>query len=50
VYGYRGDQPGVAHGATAAMEDLIIEAELILHLTAAAIVHIVRKNEIERTD
>ena len=42
-YAFRGDQQGIAHGATQAFEDQTAEAELLLHWTAAAITYLVRK-------
>lgn len=43
LYGYRGDEQAIAHGATARLQDLVPEAELVLHWCAASIVYLVKK-------
>jgi hypothetical protein len=44
VYAYRGDEDAVAHGATAELEDLDEDAELIVHIAAALIVYLAKKS------
>ena len=44
VYGYRGDEQAIAHGAISALQDLIAEAELLLHWCAAAILYLAKKS------
>jgi len=44
LYGYRGDEQAIAHGATTALQDLIAEAELVLHWCAAAMVYLAKKS------
>jgi len=43
LYGYRSDEQAIAHGATAALEDLVPEAELVMHWCAAAMAYLVKK-------
>lgn len=43
LYGYRGDEAAIAHGATRPLDEIIPEAEMILHWTAAAIIYFVKK-------
>ena len=43
IYGYRGDEQAIAHGATSALSDIIAEAELVLHWCAATMVYMVKK-------
>jgi len=43
LYAYRGDEQAVAHGATQEPRDLIAEAELVLHISAAVIVYFSKK-------
>lgn len=49
LYGYRGDEQAVAHGATQARKDLLPEAELVLHWSAAAIVYLIAKQQRKQT-
>jgi len=42
LYAYRGDQPGVAHGAVGASKVTIDEAEFVLAASAATIVYLVK--------
>jgi hypothetical protein len=45
LYAYRGDEEGVAHGATSTeLANLAAEAEMILSWTAGAIVYFTKKN------
>lgn len=44
LYAYRGDEQAVAHGATQGPKDLIAEAELVLHASAATIVYLHKKS------
>jgi hypothetical protein len=48
LYAFRGDQSGVVHGAVTSLTDLVLEAELILHGTASAIVYLVKKANSEK--
>jgi hypothetical protein len=43
LYGYRGDEQAVAHGATQALAQINHEAEMVLHWTAATISYLVKK-------
>ncbi len=43
VYAYRGNEPGVAHGAVDASKVTEAEAELILAMSAAMIIYLVKK-------
>ena len=43
--GFRGDQQGIGHGATDALDELTAEAELVLHWCAAGILYLVKKSE-----
>jgi hypothetical protein len=43
IYAYRGDQPGVAHGLVGASKVTVDEAELILAMSAAIIIYLVKK-------
>ena len=43
VYAYRGSEPGVAHGAVATSKVTEAEAELILAMSAAMIIYLVKK-------
>jgi hypothetical protein len=45
LYGYRGDEDGVGHGAAGPLGDNSAEAELVLHWSAAAITYLHRKAE-----
>lgn len=45
LYAYRGDEQGVAHGATRESQNLAAEAELILHISAALIVYLAKKED-----
>lgn len=45
IYAYRGDQPGVAHGAVGASQVTIDEAEFVLAMSAAAIMYLVKKRK-----
>ncbi|MBI4295299.1 MAG: hypothetical protein HY669_03940 [Chloroflexi bacterium] len=44
VYGYRGDEQAIAHGATSALQDLVAEAEMVLHWCAAAMLFLAKKS------
>lgn len=44
LYGYRSDEQAVAHGATAALQGLVLEAELVVHWSAAVVVYLTRKS------
>jgi hypothetical protein len=44
LYGFRGDEPGIGHGATEPSRGLIEEAEMVLHWSAAAIAFLVKKS------
>ena len=44
VYAYRGDEQGVAHGATKEARDLTAEAEMVLHVSAASIIYFEKKS------
>ena len=46
LYAYRGDQPGVAHGLVGASKVTIDEAELILAMSAAIIIYLVKKRSL----
>jgi len=43
LYGYRGDEQAVAHGATRELPQVVYEAEMVLHWTAATITYMVKK-------
>ena len=43
LYGYRGDEQAVAHGATRELLQIIHEAEMVLHWTAATISYLVKR-------
>jgi hypothetical protein len=43
LYGYRGDEQGIAHGATQALGQKTHEAEMVLHWSAATITYLVNK-------
>jgi hypothetical protein len=43
LYGYRGDEQAIAHGATQPLANIIPEAELVSHWAAAAIVYLVKR-------
>ena len=45
LYAYRGDQPGVAHGAVGASKVEIDEAEFVLAMSAAMIIYLVKKSK-----
>jgi len=45
VYAYRGNQPGVAHGAVGASKVTIDEAEFVLAMSAAMIIYLVKKGK-----
>jgi hypothetical protein len=45
VYGYRGDEQAIAHGATSPLSDIIAEAELVLHWCAATMVYLIKKKK-----
>jgi hypothetical protein len=45
LYAYRGDQPGVAHGAVGASKVTIDEAEFVLAMSAAMIIYLVKKGK-----
>ena len=45
LYAYRGDQPGVAHGLVGASKVTIDEAELVLAMSAAIIIYLVKKGK-----
>jgi ABC-type cobalt transport system substrate-binding protein len=45
LYAYRGDQPGVAHGAVGASKMTVDEAELVLAMSAAMIIYLVKKGK-----
>ena len=45
VYAYRGNEPGVAHGAVDISKVTVDEAELILAMSAAMIIYLVKKRE-----
>lgn len=44
LYAYRGDEQGIAHGATQPLVIGIEEGELVLHWSASAIVYLLRKS------
>jgi hypothetical protein len=44
LYAYRGDEQAVAHGATKELKATPAEAELVLHVSAALIVYLRKKN------
>lgn len=43
LYGYRGDEQAVAHGATRELLQIIHEAEMVLHWTAATISYLIKR-------
>jgi hypothetical protein len=43
LYGYRGDEGGIAHGAVSGLPERVHEAELVVHWCAAAIVYLIKK-------
>lgn len=43
VYAYRGNEPGVAHGATTSSKVPVYEAEFVLAMSAAIIIYLVEK-------
>jgi len=43
IYAYRGNEPGVAHGAVSPSKVTIDEAEFVLAMSAAAIIYLVKK-------
>jgi hypothetical protein len=45
VYAYRGNQPGVAHGAVGASKMTVDEAEFVLAMSAAMIIYLVKKGK-----
>ena len=45
IYAYRGDQPGVAHGAVGTSKVTIDEAEFVLAMSAAIIIYLVKKGK-----
>lgn len=45
IYAYRGDAPGVAHGLVGESKVTIDEAELVLALSAAVIIYLVKKSK-----
>jgi ABC-type cobalt transport system substrate-binding protein len=45
LYAYRGDQPGVAHGAVGASKVTVDEAEFVLAMSAAMIIYLVKKGK-----
>ena len=49
LYGYRGDEQGVGHGATEALQPIPAEAELVLHWAGAAISYLIAKFENAQT-
>jgi len=50
LYAYRGDQPGVAHGAVGASKVTIDEAEFVLATSAATIVYLVKiRSKLDQT-
>jgi|ERR1035441_7357219 hypothetical protein len=46
LYAYRGDQQAIAHGAVEELDNVIPEAELVLHWTAAAIMFLTKKSRL----
>jgi len=50
VYAYRGNEPGVAHGAVQASKVTVDEAEFVLAMSAAIIIYLVKKrSKLEQT-
>ncbi|MBA7664993.1 hypothetical protein ES703_73059 [subsurface metagenome] len=51
VYAYRGNEPGVAHGAVGASQVTVDEAEFVLAMSAAIIIYLVKKrsNHLDQT-
>jgi len=49
LYAYRGNQPGVAHGAVGASQVTIDEAEFVLAASAATIIYLVNKGKNVKT-
>ena len=45
IYGYRSDEQAIAHGATSAFSDILVEAELVLHWCAAAMAYLTKKKD-----
>ncbi len=46
LYAYRGNEPGVAHGAVGESKVTVDEAELILAMSAAMIIYLVKKRDL----
>ncbi len=46
LYAYRGNEPGVAHGAVGESKATIYEAELVLAMSAAMIIYLVEKRSL----